>query len=92
MPNKQTYADEMLRVLRPGGVLAVADWNCRELSNKPMTKIENLVFLANIIERIDNSIIRIINITRNTEHTINIRCLLLNFITFDNYIIIRDFY
>ena len=43
MPNKQTYADEMLRVLRPGGVLAVADWNCRELSNKPMTKIENLV-------------------------------------------------
>ena len=29
MPNKQLYADEMLRVLRPGGVLAVADWNSR---------------------------------------------------------------
>ena len=27
MPDKQRYADEMLRVLRPGGVLAVADWN-----------------------------------------------------------------
>ena len=25
--DKQRYADEMLRVLRPGGVLAVADWN-----------------------------------------------------------------
>ncbi len=30
MPDKQLYADEMLRVLRPGGVLAVADWNSRE--------------------------------------------------------------
>jgi len=30
MPDKQLYADEMLRVLRPGGVLAVADWNARE--------------------------------------------------------------
>jgi len=30
MPDKQLYADEMLRVLRPGGVLAIADWNARE--------------------------------------------------------------
>ncbi len=30
MPDKQLYADEMLRVLRPGGVLAVADWNRRD--------------------------------------------------------------
>ncbi len=27
--DKQVFADEMLRVLRPGGVLAVADWNRR---------------------------------------------------------------
>ncbi len=30
IPDKQQYADEMLRVLRPGGVLAVADWNARD--------------------------------------------------------------
>ena len=27
MPDKQRYADELLRVLKPGGTLAVADWN-----------------------------------------------------------------
>ncbi len=30
MPDKQRYADELLRVLKPGGLLAVADWNRRE--------------------------------------------------------------
>ncbi len=30
IPDKQLYANEMLRVLRPGGVLAVADWNRRD--------------------------------------------------------------
>ena len=43
MPNKQLYADEMLRVLRPDGVLAVADWNVRQDSDLPMTKIERLI-------------------------------------------------
>ena len=28
--DKQKFADEMLRVLRPGGVLAIADWNQRD--------------------------------------------------------------
>ncbi len=28
--DKQLYADELLRVLRPGGSLAVADWNSRD--------------------------------------------------------------
>ena len=30
IPDKELYANEMLRVLRPGGFLAVADWNRRD--------------------------------------------------------------
>ena len=29
--NKQRYADEMLRIIRPGGVMAVADWNRKKV-------------------------------------------------------------
>ena len=35
MPDKQRYADELLRVLKPGGLLAVADWNRRDPEVKP---------------------------------------------------------
>ena len=38
MPDKQRFADELLRVMRPGGCLAVADWNRRDpsgWSNEP---------------------------------------------------------
>jgi len=30
MPDKQRFADELLRVLKPGGTLAAADWNRRD--------------------------------------------------------------
>ncbi len=43
MPDKQLYADEMLRVLRPGGVLAVADWNSRDSSNRLLSSFEKFV-------------------------------------------------
>tara|TARA_Y100001968_G_scaffold104654_1_gene94590 strand:- start:171 stop:1097 length:927 start_codon:yes stop_codon:yes gene_type:complete len=43
MPNKQLYADEMLRVLRPGGFLAVADWNQRDSSEGVLNQFEKLV-------------------------------------------------
>ena len=43
MNDKAKFADEMLRVLRPGGFLALADWNSRDLRNQPPSFIENLV-------------------------------------------------
>ena len=43
MPDKQRYADEMLRVLRPGGCLAVADWNRRDPAVAPMNRLERWV-------------------------------------------------
>ena len=43
MPDKQQYADELLRVLKLGGLLAVADWNRRDPSDGAMTKTERKV-------------------------------------------------
>ena len=43
MPDKQQYADELLRVLKLGGLLAVADWNRRDPSDGAMTKTERRV-------------------------------------------------
>tara|TARA_Y100001968_G_scaffold132178_1_gene120640 strand:- start:11589 stop:12524 length:936 start_codon:yes stop_codon:yes gene_type:complete len=43
MPDKQLYADEMLKVLRPGGVLAVADWNRRDPQDGAFSRLEEFV-------------------------------------------------
>lgn len=43
MPDKQLYADELLRVLRSDGFLAVADWNRRDPSDGAMTPVERWV-------------------------------------------------
>ncbi len=43
MPDKQLYADEMLRVLRPGGILAVADWNERDSSLREKNNLEKWI-------------------------------------------------
>ncbi len=36
MPDKAKYASEMMRVLKPGGILVVADWNQRDDRQKPL--------------------------------------------------------
>ena len=43
MNDKNKFADEMLRTLRPGGYLALADWNSRDLKSKPPSIIEKLI-------------------------------------------------
>lgn len=36
MPDKAVFAQELMRVLKPGGVLVVADWNQRDDRQKPL--------------------------------------------------------
>jgi len=43
MNDKSKFADEMLRSLRPGGYLALADWNSRDLRSYPPSLFERLV-------------------------------------------------
>ena len=43
MNDKVKFADEMLRILRPGGYLAIADWNSRDLQNYPPTFFEKII-------------------------------------------------
>jgi MPBQ/MSBQ methyltransferase len=43
MPDKQRYADELLRVLKSGGRLALADWNRRDPLDRPYSSFETWV-------------------------------------------------
>ena len=43
MPDKQRYVDELLRMLRPQGRLAMADWNRRDPADGPMDRRETWV-------------------------------------------------
>jgi MPBQ/MSBQ methyltransferase len=43
MPDKQRYVDELLRVLKPGGLVALADWNRRDPAEGPLSPIERWV-------------------------------------------------
>ena len=50
MNDKNKFADEILRTLRPGGYLALADWNSRDLREYPPSFLENLV-LKQLLEQ-----------------------------------------
>ncbi|ASC74160.1 2-methyl-6-phytyl-1,4-hydroquinone methyltransferase [Halomicronema hongdechloris C2206] len=43
MPDKAVFAKELLRVLKPGGILVAADWNQRDDRQRPLTGWEPLV-------------------------------------------------
>jgi len=43
MPDKALFAKELMRVLKPGGILVVADWNQRHDVQKPLNFWERLV-------------------------------------------------
>jgi MPBQ/MSBQ methyltransferase len=43
MPDKARFASELLRVLAPGGLLALADWNMRDERARPLGPWERLV-------------------------------------------------
>ncbi len=43
MSDKTKFADQMLKTLRPGGYLALADWNSRDFNNHPPSFLEKIV-------------------------------------------------
>ena len=50
MNNKTKFADQMLRTLRPGGYLALADWNSRDFKKQPPSILEKIV-LKQLLEQ-----------------------------------------
>jgi MPBQ/MSBQ methyltransferase len=50
MNDKTKFADELLRTLRPGGHLALADWNSRDFRESPPSLVEKLV-LKQLLEQ-----------------------------------------
>ncbi|MDC3168163.1 methyltransferase domain-containing protein [Prochlorococcus sp. AH-716-D22] len=50
MNNKTKFADQMLRILRPGGYLALADWNSRDLKKQPPSVLEKMI-LRQLLEQ-----------------------------------------
>ena len=72
MINKNKFADEMLRTLRPGGYLALADWNSRDLKAYPASLFEKLVLQQLLEQWVHPNFISINefgNILRTNKHS-----------------------
>ena len=69
MPDKQRYADELLRVLRPGGLLAVADWNRRDRAVRPLNRQERWVMHQLLVQWAHPEFASIPGFRRNLEHS-----------------------
>jgi len=69
MPDKQRYADELLRVLRPGGCLAVADWNRRDAAVKPLSWLERRVMHQLLVQWAHPEFASIPGFRHNLEHS-----------------------
>ena len=67
MPDKQRYADELLRVLRPGGRLAVADWNRRDAAIQPLNRLERWVMHQLLVQWAHPEFASIPGFQRNLE-------------------------
>ena len=52
MPDKAIFAKELLRVLKPGGVLVVADWNQRDDREVPLNFWEKPVMRPEVLLRV----------------------------------------
>ncbi|MCP9832366.1 methyltransferase domain-containing protein [Synechococcus sp. HJ21-Hayes] len=69
MPDKQRYADELLRVLKPGGRLAVADWNRRDAAVKPLNRLERWVMHQLLVQWAHPEFASIPGFRRNLEQS-----------------------
>jgi MPBQ/MSBQ methyltransferase len=69
MPDKQRYADELLRVLKPGGLLAVADWNRRDPAVQPLNRLERWVMHQLLVQWAHPEFASIPGFRRNLEQS-----------------------
>ncbi len=69
MPDKQRFADELLRVLKPGGLLAVADWNRRDPAVQPLSGLERAVMHQLLVQWAHPEFASIPGFLRNLEQS-----------------------